>query len=197
MHEFPDTRPSLLLRVRDPDDHRAWEEFVAIYRPLVVRLARRRGLQDADSQDLAQAVLAAVAKGIEQWTPDPERARFRSWLTTIARNAIFNQLSRRRPDSAVGGDHPLAEIAVSADDEDELEQERRRELFRWAAKQVRPEFAEPTWRAFWLSTVEGLTVEETAQELEKTIGAVYAARSRVMRRLREKVQGYDDDSHST
>ncbi|MDF1845243.1 MAG: hypothetical protein P1U77_27860 [Rubripirellula sp.] len=53
-NEFPDTRASLLLQVKAGDDPNAWDEFVAVYRPIVYRLARRRGLQDADAEDLAQ-----------------------------------------------------------------------------------------------------------------------------------------------
>lgn len=55
--ESPETRESLLIRVRDLQDRDAWDQFVQIYRPVVYRLARNRGLQDADAQDLAQKVL--------------------------------------------------------------------------------------------------------------------------------------------
>ncbi|HJN10352.1 MAG: hypothetical protein QGG09_11400 [Pirellulaceae bacterium] len=53
MAQLPETRNSLLLKVRDPADADAWIEFAAIYRPVIYRLARRRGLQDADAEDLA------------------------------------------------------------------------------------------------------------------------------------------------
>ena len=80
MHEFPETRDSLLLQIRDRSDRESWYEFAAIYRPLVYRMARRRGLQDSDAQDLAQRVLLSVASAIIDWEADPRRARFRRWL---------------------------------------------------------------------------------------------------------------------
>ena len=49
MDEVPDTRPSLLVRLCDPKDDRAWTEFTAIYSPLIYRLACRKGFQDADA----------------------------------------------------------------------------------------------------------------------------------------------------
>jgi hypothetical protein len=45
--EVPETRDSLLVRVKDPADSEAWEQFARIYRPVVYRLACGRGLQDA------------------------------------------------------------------------------------------------------------------------------------------------------
>ncbi len=53
MDETPKTRPSLLVRIRDPQDERAWREFLDIYEPLIYRLARRKGFQDADARELS------------------------------------------------------------------------------------------------------------------------------------------------
>ena len=64
MSEFPDTRESLLLQVRDPENREAWDQFAQIYRPIIFRTALARGLQDADAHDLAQKVLIAVASAI-------------------------------------------------------------------------------------------------------------------------------------
>lgn len=189
VHELPETRESLLIQLRDAENREAWFEFAAIYRPMVYRMARRRGLQDADSQDLAQRVLLSVAGSISQWKSDPERGRFRSWLARVARNAIIDTFRRERPDAGEGGSavmQRLAQEPVPADDE--LEREHRREVFRWAAKQVRWEFEDTTWLAFWLTTVEGRSTADVAEELDKSVGSVYTAKSRVMKRLQEKVQ---------
>ena len=73
-------------------------------------------------------------------------------------------------------------------DSDLLRLEYRREVFRWAARQVRKEFRQDTWNAFWQTAVEGRPVEDVANELGKDAGGVYTARSRVMQRIREKVK---------
>ena len=78
MDDAPSTRASLLVRLRDPRDERAWAEFLAVYRPLVDRLGRRSGLQDADAADLAQEVFRSVAWAIGRLDPDPSRGSFRA-----------------------------------------------------------------------------------------------------------------------
>ncbi len=85
MQDLPKTRHSLLVRVQQ-DDHDAWDEFSKIYRPLIYRIARRRGWQDADAQDVSQKVLLKVANAISRFRPDQSRAKFRTWLTTICNN---------------------------------------------------------------------------------------------------------------
>jgi RNA polymerase sigma-70 factor (ECF subfamily) len=74
----PETRPSLILRVRDANDADAWNQFATLYRPVILRLARRKGIQAADAEDLAQQVLLSVAGAMERWQPDQQRARFRT-----------------------------------------------------------------------------------------------------------------------
>jgi RNA polymerase sigma factor (sigma-70 family) len=192
---YPDTRLSLITRLKNRTDQDAWDEFVEIYRPVVCRLARLKGLQDADVEDLAQQVLTAVAAAVDRWDPDKERGRFRAWLTTIARNLILNMITRRPPDCGLGeeiqNDHLDLQVAREGPNSDLIRIESRREVFHWAARQITGEFQPETWQSFMLTAVEGLEPTEVAKLLGKSLGAVYAARGRVMRRLREKVLEWD------
>jgi RNA polymerase sigma factor (sigma-70 family) len=196
MSPSPETRPSLLLRLADRADQAAWNEFAQIYAPVIHRLALRRGLQYADADDLTQQVLAAVAKAIDRWQFDPSRGSFRTWLHTIARNLIINALTRAAPDRATGdaamADRLQAQPAPDGPASDQLRLELRREIFRWAANQIRREFADSTWQAFWLTAVEEQSIVAASKELKMSAGSIYAARSRVMKRLKEKVTEFDE-----
>lgn len=194
VHEFPDTRNSLLLKLKDRGDCESWQEFVTVYRPVVYRMARRRGMQDADAQDLAQGVLLSMAESVDRWQADPGRARFRTWLSRVAKNAIIDAFRRRRPDVGRGSTTQIIKLQEQPEpDPTEIDREHRRERFRWAARHIRWEFAEETWLAFWRTTVDGQDCHAVAAELGKSVGAIYIARSRVMRRLQERVQEVEGD----
>ena len=193
MTDAPSTRPSLLVRLRDPRDERAWAEFVEIYEPLIHQLARRRGLQPADAADLAQEVFRAVARAIEHYDPDPRLGSFRAWLTRIARNLTVNLLVAQGRHPRGTGDSDVRRLleqqpAPEAEDTILFDGEYRRRLFAWAAERVRGEFRAPTWQAFWKTGVEGRDPRAVAEKLGMSPGAVYIAKSRVMARLRREIE---------
>lgn len=117
--------------------------------------------------------------------------RFRTWLQRVVRNAVLNALSRMPADRAAGGARDTNLWEQPVDDPSTtklLELEWRREALRWAADMIRDEFQPASWEAFWLTAVDGLSAQEAARRTGKTAGAVYIAKSRIMRRLQEKVR---------
>ena len=102
MTEFPETKSEILLRIQSAEDREAWEEFTSMYRPIIYRMARRQGLQDADAQDLVQRVFVSVAGAIPRWERLPN-IRFRHWLRKVTKNAVLNALSRKPRDVGIGG----------------------------------------------------------------------------------------------
>jgi RNA polymerase sigma-70 factor (ECF subfamily) len=195
----PSTRRSLILRLQNLDDQVAWAEFVDIYEPLLYRLARGKGLQDADANDLCQDVFRAVAAAIERWDPDPAKGSFRGWLFRIARNQVIDFLTRQARGPRGSGRTSVQDLLEARPARDgraeaEFAAEFRRRAFHWAAGQVKNEFADATWQAFWKTGVDNRAVAEVARELGLSPGAVYVARSRVLARLRSRVEQLTEDS---
>ncbi|MFO0940751.1 MAG: RNA polymerase sigma factor [Pirellulales bacterium] len=102
MNDWPEISENLILRVKDAADAAAWSAFLAIYRPVVYGLARSRGLQDADADDLAQQVFVSISRSVASWAPTADGPPFRAWLYRIAHNEILKAITRRKPDAAAG-----------------------------------------------------------------------------------------------
>jgi RNA polymerase sigma-70 factor (ECF subfamily) len=197
MAEEPTTRPSLLVRLRDPRDNPAWEQFVDVYAPLVYGFGRKHGLQDADAADVTQEVLRAVAGAVGRLEYDPGRGSFRGWLFTVVRNKLRNFLDAQARQEHGQGDSAAQkwlEAQPAAPDEVAAQWEREYEerLFAWAADQVRGGFQDTTWQAFWRTAVENRDPREVAAALGLSVGAVYIAKSRVLARLREQIRSVQE-----
>lgn len=186
------TRPSLIARVRNHADAEAWAEFTALYLPLIRRVARRAGLQQADADDLAQDVLRAVAATIPGLTLRPGGG-FRRWLYAVTRNRLTDFLRsaghRRRGSGDTAVAEQLAEVPAPLAEPD-WDREYERQVLGWAAERVKGEFRETTWRAFWSTAIDGRPGPAVAAELGMSLGAVHIARSRVLARLKAVAHEY-------
>ncbi len=182
------TRPSLLMRLRDARDDAAWSQFLELYAPVVYRYCRKRGLQDGDACDVTQEVMAQVARAAPQFEYRPERGRFRDWLGLLTRNKLIDHARNGARAERVGNGsgYDTDKIASSGADSDWSE-EFDAHVYRAAVERIRPRFEPLTWRAFELAWVEGQSAPDAARALGVSIDTVYVAKSRVLKRLREEV----------
>ena len=186
------TPRSLLERVR-ARDHTAWERLVRLYGPMVYGWCLRAGLQPADAADVGQEVFGAVARAIAGFRHDRAGDTFRGWLYAITRNKLRDRAVARAAVSVGGSEglrrlaelpaEPAEDTGATADAEEANE---RKALCCRAIECVRGEFEPRTWQAFWRTFVDGRAAADVAAELGATANAVYLARSRVLRRLREE-----------
>ena len=187
------TRPSLLARIKNTGDRQAWAEFVDIYAPLIYGFALKQGLQDADAADLTQEVLGRVARSAARLDYDPARGTFRGWLFRVVRNELCDLASARKRHRPGSGDTDMKrwleeQPAPSEDEVAAWERDYERQLFGLACEQVRRDFSESTWQAFWLTAIQRKSGKEVAGVLGMTTAAVYLAKRRVTQRLREQIQ---------
>jgi RNA polymerase sigma-70 factor (ECF subfamily) len=191
------TRPSLLLRVRDPRDAEAWQTFVDVYGRLVYRHCRGQGLRHEDAENVTQEVFAQVSESIRRFDYQPEVGRFRGWLGTVTRNEInrFRKKDARAVHGSGGteAEHGLDRAAARAEDTAWAE-EFNAHLLATALARSRPHFEEQTWHAFELVWLDKRSALEVAQELGVPIDRVYVAKSRVLERLEQEVRDLAEDS---
>ncbi len=193
MNRPPETRSSLIASIQTATNQDAWHDFVEIYEPFVYAQARRFGLQHADASEVVQGVFVAVSKAVRRFQQDESRGRFRTWLYAIGKNICLQQLEKVAKDRARQATSLNPAELVHKPSGEAILVEHRRRAFEWAADRIRDDFQERTWQAFWRTSVEGQPIESVAAELRLSVGAVYIARCRVMRRLRTEVQLITDD----
>jgi RNA polymerase sigma-70 factor (ECF subfamily) len=191
----PETRPSLIAHLQGAGNDLAWGEFVAAYEPFLRRLIERQGVPERHLADVTQQLLGGVARSVGQWRDDGHPASFRRWLARVARNIALKFMARERRQVAGWGGTDFLEMMDRVPDAALAERERQfeHELVVWAAEQVRGEFRESSWQAFWGTLVEGRPVAELSAELRVSAGSIYMSRSRIMARIRAKVREVTKD----
>jgi RNA polymerase sigma-70 factor (ECF subfamily) len=186
----PHTRPSLLVRIRDAQDKDSWLMFVDIYAPLVYRYCRRRNVQDADAVDVVQEVMADVARCIGTFDYQPQRGRFRDWLGTVTRRRLARFWNKKkRAVVAVDGEtvaQEMERMAVPAADAEWTEEFNTR-IVKIALERIQQHFEPTTWQAFERVWLQNQPSSEVAAQLNLPIGAVYKAKSRVLKCLEQEV----------
>jgi RNA polymerase sigma-70 factor (ECF subfamily) len=198
---LPDTSSSLLDRLRlAPADQEAWVQFVDRYGPVIYDWCRQWQLQDADSSDVTQAVLVSLVRQMRSFRYDPARS-FRRWLWTVARHAWGNFLSDRRESDLLarsGAEELLEDVAARDDLFTRLDSEFDRELVEEAKARVQLRVELRTWEAFQLTAIDLLSGAETAIRLGMSVGAVFKAKSKVLRMLRSellRLEGNEGEFH--
>jgi RNA polymerase sigma-70 factor (ECF subfamily) len=182
------TPVSLLERLRQPDNQTAWARFVDLYTPLLCYWGRRVGLKEPDVADLIQDVFCILTRKLPDFTYDSNRT-FRGWLHTVLMNQWRTSLRRRIEQS-------LPEAVVDTVDietyEAFIEKEYRDYLIGRALQVMKADFRPSTWQACWEHVACGRPVAEVASELGISEKAVYLAKARVLKRLRQELEGLWD-----
>lgn len=191
----PSTLPSsLLARVRT-NDQVAWEHLVGRYYRLVYGWCRRAGLQPDDAADVCQEVFRSVAGSLANFRRDRDGDTFRGWLRRITQRRLCDHHhTRREQPLAEGGSvaqERLRELAEEPSSDSSAQTNRARK-FGQVLDAVRCEFEPQTWHAFWQTTVDQEPAVDVAAALGMTANAVYLAKSRVLRRLREEMERSQD-----
>jgi len=176
-------------------DSEAWRQMVELYGPLVYGWGRRAHLRAEDARDIVQEVFYAVATHVADFQRPEGNGGFRAWLFTITRNKIRDFLRRQSGEpSAPGGTaayerlcrepcHEAGVLPVTTAASDQVQ------LVRRAVCLVRAEFEERTWEMFCRAAMVAEKPQKIATDFHVSVAAVYQAKSRVLRRLREILDG--------
>src|SRR5437588_2804409 len=187
------TPVSLLERLHRPAAaaQDAWSRFVQLYTPLLFYWCQRAGLQEQDAADLVQEVFVVLLHKLPEFTYDQHKS-FRGWLRTVTLNKWHDQCRRRGLPIQTGDQTDLDQLPGTNGLDAFWDAEYRQHLVGRALQIMRADFQPATWKACWEHIVNDRPAAEVAAELGVRVDSVYAATSRVLRRLRQELEGLID-----
>jgi RNA polymerase sigma-70 factor (ECF subfamily) len=181
-----------------PDgDESAWKDLTDLYRPLIVGWLHRQAVPAAEVDDLVQEILLAVVQGLPSFCHSGRNGAFRAWLRTITHRYCCDFWRARAQRARATGDSTVAEALRQLEDPEsalnrQWEEEHDRYVLRYLLDQMELEFEPITLRAFHRLALDGAPGAVVAEELGLAVGTVYAAKSRVLLRLRQEAEGLLD-----
>lgn len=182
------TPKSLIIRLRNAGDQEAWDRFVTLFMPILVKWSNSFGRDAEDAEELVQEVFLTLFEHFATSSYDHEKP-FRGWLW-----GMMKHKASQRKKSAFAGKRQqramdqLADRSMPEPDFGTYE----RDLVKGALAAIQSQVEPATFRAFQLCKLEGKPARDVARELKKTEYMVYQSVSRVMKRLRTELDGLAD-----
>jgi len=185
------TSASLLLRLKSINDNEAWGRFVELYTPLIFYWARKSGLNQQDAADLSQEVLTLLVNKIPEFHYNSGKS-FRSWLRTVTLNKHREQLRRKTLRYDAATQSALINFADSSESQQFWEKDYQVQLIHRAIELMRPDFESKTWDACREFMTSEKPANQIAQETGVSVWTIYSAKSRMLKRLRQELDGLLD-----
>jgi RNA polymerase sigma factor (sigma-70 family) len=190
-----ETRESLIQRAGNPDDENAWDEFVSYYEEFIYSVVRQMGIAERDQSDLVQTVLEKLWKSLAGFELDSERARFRTWLSTVIRNTVIDFIEKEqrfsRKHREFGDERVYASRFLTETSKPEMyaviEREWQMHVTNLAMDAIRPLFSDSAITVFSMS-LDGKSIEDISGELGIKPNSVYKVKNRVKSRLVKEVK---------
>ena len=188
------TRPSLLIRIKDPRDAAAWAEFHELYAPLLYRYARARGLSHEDAEDVRSTCYEAIVRQIREFQYEKQKGGFKAWLRTLVNRRVIDLLRKRREPIADSQD--LAELPARDPSLDEMwDRHWKEQHLAYCVEQVRGSVTAQTFEAFLLVARDDCSVDEVCSRLGLVPKQVYRAKSRVLQLIRQQMEVIGSEVH--
>ncbi|HLW65165.1 MAG TPA: sigma-70 family RNA polymerase sigma factor [Gemmataceae bacterium] len=181
------TPVSLLERLRQTGDDAAWARFVRLYTPLLFHWLRRTSISEDDAADLVQEVLLVLVKRLAEFQYDRSQS-FHRWLYAVTLN-LWRDRVKRKPLVQLAEARAKLDVPVPDDLDSFIEREYRDRLAHHAWSILKTDFEPQTVRVFQALVLEGRPAAEVAKNYGVSLGAVYAAKCRVLARLRQELAG--------
>ena len=186
MNEYGNTRLTLIQKIKNRYDEGSWQEFVEIYERYIYSIIRQLGLSADESEEMTQNIMIKLWKKLPDYDYDPQRARFRTWLSRVVKNAVF---SFKREQGKIPASTSIEEYSIKkgAEIDSIINDEWEIYVSNIAMERIRDFFTGNAIKVFEMS-LQGVAPSEISATLKIGENSVYKLKNRVKERLVREIK---------
>jgi RNA polymerase sigma-70 factor (ECF subfamily) len=162
---------------------------LTVYEPWLRDWLQRHHFQPADSDDLLQNILVVVNRKLPAFVHNGQPGAFRAWLRHILVTEVRSFLRQRQRQAEPAADFFDGLEDPNSEQSRQWDLEHDQQVVRRLLATIQQDFEKSTWEVFRLLVLEDRSAAEVAQRTGLKPNAIYVAKSRVLKRLREEVNG--------
>lgn len=185
-----------LLRSAGAGGREAWVELDRFYRPFIHSWFCGRKVSPEDVDDLTQEVLATLFRELPDFEHSGRTGAFRCWLRSTCLNRLLDHRRKLATRDCLSTNELNFETELASVDDPNViawDREHDQAMLRYLFSLIAKSFESETIAVFRRLVLDDCPAAEVAVEFGMSVGAVYVARSRVLRRLREEGERLGDD----
>jgi RNA polymerase sigma-70 factor (ECF subfamily) len=180
------TRSSVLKAVADTENTAAWNRLFDLYAGFVFSMARHKGLNETDADDIVQVVFADLARNLPTFKYDREKGRFRSYLAGLVNWRVMDRLKASKRDAELKANF-WKEAKAAGGDDDFSEREWQAAAMEEALRRMKPSVSPEHYAAFVASAVEGQDTDVVTKLYGISRDSLYQIRKRLTVKLHDKL----------
>ncbi|MBQ6009285.1 MAG: sigma-70 family RNA polymerase sigma factor [Kiritimatiellae bacterium] len=182
------TRSSVLRAVANTENEAAWQRLFDLYAGFIFSIARSKGLNDVDADDIVQVVFTDLARNLPTFQYDRAKGKFRSYLAGLVHWRVTDRLKAgKRNMELMASFEEEAKSTTAACDAAFEEREWQAAALEEALHRIKPDVRPEHYAAFVASTVEGQDTETVMRLYGISSDNLYQIRKRLTMKLRETV----------
>jgi RNA polymerase sigma factor (sigma-70 family) len=192
MSEDKNTRYTLLKKLQTCNNEKNWDEFVTYYSPYIFVIIKRFNVGTQDSEELMQDVLVKIWKNISKFDHEKHKCRFRTWLSVMIRNTVFNFFkakSSKNSKSNVSYDGIIIKLELISEAEVNLiaEKEWKNHIAKLAWDNLKDSFNEVTRNIFEESITKDIDNSILAKKYNVSESSVRVFKMRVRKAMHKEI----------
>ena len=181
------TRSSVLRAVANTENEAAWQRLFDLYAGFVFSIARSKGFNDADADDIVQVVFTDLARNLPTFQYNRAKGKFRSYLSGLVNWRVMDKLKAGKRDAELKASFWEEAKSAASDDDAFAEREWQAAALEEALRRIKPDVNPEHYAAFVASAIEGQDTETVMRLYGISSDNLYQIRKRLTAKLRETV----------